>query len=48
MHFQAVDQTESCITQDELAKFAPEHIRVKLVTATETNAHHLILEMLRP
>jgi len=46
IHFQAVTQPESRIALNGFAKHASD-IRFKLVTASETNPNHLILDILR-
>jgi hypothetical protein len=46
VHFEAVTQAKSRITLNDLPEHALHHTRFKLVTASETNAHHLILDIL--
>ena len=44
-NFKSVSQSESRIALNDFAKHAPDHIRSKLVTALETNAYQLMLDV---
>ena len=46
MYFEIVSQTKPSITLNDLPQDIPNVIRLKLVTASQTNAYHLILHIL--
>ena len=46
IHFESVIQAEPRIRLNDLPQNAPDHIRLELVTASETNAHYLTLDIL--
>jgi len=46
MHFESVVQGKPRIRLNDLSQHTQEHIRRYLVTVWETNAHHLIMDIL--
>ena len=46
MHFETVTQAESPVALSNLPEHSPDNITLKLVTASEINAHEFVLEIL--
>jgi uncharacterized membrane protein YecN with MAPEG domain len=46
MYLKTVTQTKPSIALNNFPEYIPDHIRFELVTASQTNAYHLILHIL--